>query len=321
MKILFVCSGISPNKPSPIVLAQGKALSNEHNLVEFFTINRKGIKGYLLESIRLKRFLKNKKYDIIHAHYGLSAITALLAAGARRLVVSFMGDDVLGTNTNKGKVTTFSKWMVLLNKLLARYCYKKIIVKSQEMYNALANKKAMIVPNGVNTHLFNVGNKTDARTQLNWNYDKSIVLFASDPQRPEKNFQLVSDAVQMIKDSNIEIVFLKNIEHNHLPIYYNAADALLMSSFHEGSPNVIKEAMACSCPIVTTNVGDVKWIIGETPGCFISSFDVVDYAAKIVEVLGFAKKNNRTTGSQRIEEIGLDSTTISKEIIDLYKSL
>jgi glycosyltransferase involved in cell wall biosynthesis len=87
----------------------------------------------------------------------------------------------------------------------------------------------------------------------------------------------------------------------------------------EGSPNVIKEAMACNCPIVATDVGDIRWVLGETEGCYISSFDTKEFADKIRLALKYSETVGRTNGMKRIQELGLDSETIAKRIIDIYK--
>src|SRR4030042_4531165 len=101
--------------------------------------------------------------------------------------------------------------------------------------------------------------------------------------------------------------------------YLNAADVLLLTSFHEGSPNVIKEAMACNCPVVSTDVGDVRWVVGNTSGYYISSFDPGELAEKIKLAIVFREKHRQTNGRDRISELGLDSETVAKKIIDVYK--
>jgi glycosyltransferase involved in cell wall biosynthesis len=101
----------------------------------------------------------------------------------------------------------------------------------------------------------------------------------------------------------------------------NAADILLLTSFSEGSPQIVKEAMSCNCPIVSTYVGDVRWVIGDTKGCYITTFDPADVVEKIKLALKFSEKIGRTKGRERIIELGLDSDTIAKKIIDVYYSV
>jgi len=106
-----------------------------------------------------------------------------------------------------------------------------------------------------------------------------------------------------------------------MPEYYSASDVILLTSLWEGSPNVIKEAMACNCPIVTTDVGDVRWIIGDTEGCYIASLDPNDYSLKMKKALDFAQKSGKTNGRNRIIYLGLDADTIALRIIGVYEKV
>ena len=142
------------------------------------------------------------------------------------------------------------------------------------------------------------------------------ILFCSNPSRVEKNFNLAKDAVNKLDHKNLQLSCLHGIEQKELVNYYNAADCVLLTSFHEGSPNVIKEAMACNIPIVSTDVGDVKEIIKNTEGCFIANFDAEDVASKIMKTLKF---NKRTTGRKDIQH--LESSIVAKRIIDIYKKV
>jgi teichuronic acid biosynthesis glycosyltransferase TuaC len=101
----------------------------------------------------------------------------------------------------------------------------------------------------------------------------------------------------------------------------NGCDAALLTSFSEGSSQFIKEAMACNCPVVSTDVGNVKWLIGETEGCYITTFETTDVAAKLRTALQFSEDQGRNHGRDRILTLGLDPGTIAGKIIDVYKSL
>jgi glycosyltransferase involved in cell wall biosynthesis len=137
--------------------------------------------------------------------------------------------------------------------------------------------------------------------------DKKLIIFISNPNRPEKNFNLAREAVKMMNKSDVELMPVYNVPNEEICYYLNAADILLLTSKWEGSVNVIKEAMACNSPIVVTDVGDVCWVIGNTQGCFISTFEPEDVADKTKLALQFSKKMGRTKGRERIIELGLDS--------------
>ncbi|MFA5010583.1 MAG: glycosyltransferase family 4 protein [Ignavibacteria bacterium] len=317
MKVLFVSSG-NQRGLSIICKAQADDLRSIGIEVQSFLIEGRGILGYTKNIFSLKKYLKINKLDLIHAHYGLSGIVALCAKGKEKLVVSFMGDDILGSNTNSGKIKIISRIIAKINIFLANIFYDFVIVKSKEMRKKIRTNKVEIVPNGVNLLKFPVLDKSSAREKLAIKSDSKLIIFVADPKRHEKNYKLAEQAVKLSKINNLEFRTIYKTTHSELYLYYNAADIVLMTSFHEGSPNVIKEAMACNCSIVTTNVGDISWVIGSTPGCFITKFNVQDVLAQILFALNFVKENGRTYGRDRIIELGLDSVAVAKRINEIY---
>jgi len=310
MKVLFVSSGNAKDGISPIVRNQGQSLEEQGVEIDFFTIRGKGLWSYLRHIFILRKYLKGNHYDIIHAHYSFCSYVASLS-GARPLIVSLMGSDVISR-----------KYPRIIMSFFYNYFWSKTIVKSLEMYQKLGFKEIEIIPNGVDTERFDTSDKRNCQAVLGWDKEKTHILFASDPDRLEKNFTLFQRAISLIINDH-EIIFhsLKNIPQKDIPDYINAADALVLTSLHEGSPNTIKEAMSCNCPIVSTNVGDVKWVIGNTDGCFIASYEPEDVAEKIKLAIEYRKKHGRTNGRERIIELGLDSKTIAETIIELYKTV
>ncbi|HUP13465.1 MAG TPA: glycosyltransferase family 4 protein, partial [Niastella sp.] len=146
---------------------------------------------------------------------------------------------------------------------------------------------------------------------------KKKALFLGSTTKSGKNFPLAEAAVGQLE--NVELVCPYPVSHSDVPKYLNEADVLVFPSFMEGSPNVIKEAMACNCPIVSTDVGDVKWVFGETKGCYIASFDPKDFATKIKMAIDSPAISGRTNGRQRIMELGLDQETVAKRIKAVYQ--
>ena len=177
------------------------------------------------------------------------------------------------------------------------------------------NTESQIIPNGIDFLQFYPIDKTAARKQLNIPLDLKIVLFACNPDRIEKNYKLAEDAVKSLRNSKVALKVVYDVNQQILNKYYNASDVILLTSFHEGSPNVIKEALACNRVIVSTDVGDVSQNIQNIKGCSICSFDPKDVAEKIKE----AFKNENSTG--RISIINLDNKVIAEKIINIYNQL
>ncbi|MEL7270209.1 MAG: glycosyltransferase family 4 protein [Bacteroidota bacterium] len=305
MNILFVSSGNTKEGISPIVHNQGISLQDIGHDISFFTIKEKGIKGYLKHVFILRNYLKNGSFDIVHAHYSLSAFTASLA-GAKPLVVSLMGSDV--------KASPVLKYIIKVFKMVF---WKKVIVKSEDMKVSVKLSNVNVVPNGVDFAKFRPIPRTDALQVTGWNPQKKHVLFAANPKRREKNYPLAEKAFNAM-DSTIgtELHTLTDIPNNLMPTYFNAANVVVLTSLWEGSPNVIKEAMACNCKIVAVDVGDIKQVIGNTDGCFIADSNVQDVSKKLKKALAMDEK---TTGRTDISH--LDSALIAKKLDTIYNTI
>lgn len=321
MKVLFVCSGNSVFGIAPFIKDQAADLIKNGIELDFFLIKGKGIIGYLKNLFPLRKKIKHNNYDIIHAHYIFPALLSILTFSGRKVIASFMGSDTYGDVNEKGKKCFLSYLNTLLN-YMAQPFLSKIIVKSQniEKYVYLRNK-CIKIPNGVNLDKFKPLDKEFCRRELGLSFEKKYILFLGDKNNPRKNFNLVKNSFNKLKIKNIELLTPYPVNHDLVVKYLNAADVIVFTSYLEGSPNVIKEAMACNCPIVSTDVGDVKWIIGNTKGCYITSFDPDDVALKIKLALEFSEKYGKTNGRQRIIDLGLDSDSIAKKIIDVYKEV
>jgi glycosyltransferase involved in cell wall biosynthesis len=319
MKVLFVSRGTKNEGVNSLIKDQGESIKKFNIELDYFVIIYKGIFGYLFCVWKLWRHLFNNNYDIIHAHYGLSGLVAIFAnwSKKRKLIVSFMGTDLMGVVGTNGKTSILGRLLVYANqRLVFRTDY--VIVKSKEMASKISHKNIAIIPNGLDLNYFLPIEKSVAFKKTGWSSNFKHILFMADPKRPEKNYFLAEKALSLIDTPNIELHYLNHLPHNEVVYYYNAADVCLLSSCHEGSPNVIKEAMACNSPIVTTSVGDVVWQLGDTKGCFVTSFDPSDMAEKIKKALDFKQKTN---GRNRIMELELDASNVALKIILVYNKL
>jgi teichuronic acid biosynthesis glycosyltransferase TuaC len=302
MKILFVSSG-NIRQLNPIVENQGESLRREGINLEFFTIKGKGVAGYMKNIVPLRKKIMNDRIEVIHAHYSLSAFTATLTL-KRPLVVSLMGSDV------------FSSGLVLwLIRFLSKFYWDATIVKSEEMKIKLNLRNAHIVPNGINIKLFRPIDRIESCRKLDWDPEKKHILFPANKNRPVKNFKLADDAFHLLNTERIQLHTLENVPNPLMPYYYNAADVVLLTSLWEGSPNVIKEALACNAPVVATDVGDIRYNLGALKNCFVTGFDPIKIADALKQVI---ESGDRTEGRRRITELGLEESEIAQKLNSIY---
>lgn len=227
--------------------------------------------------------------------------------------------SLLGSELNE------SKLFKAIIRNLAKYYWAHTIVKSEDMaikINITNKSKISIIPNGVNLDLFKPKNKLRAKEEINWSTrNEKIILFLADRTRTSKNFKLAERAFKIMGTSNVKLVDICNIPVKEMPFYLNASDVILLTSLWEGSPNTIKEAMACNRPVVATAVGDISWLFGNEPGYYVTSFEPSNVADKIREALSFSEKFGKTNGRNRLLELGLDSESISRRIVKVYEQV
>jgi teichuronic acid biosynthesis glycosyltransferase TuaC len=307
MKVLIICSGKS-GKPGEVVKNQGDSLISLDIDISYFLVEP-GLWGYLRSIPLIRQTLKTEAYDVTHAHYSFSGFAAAFAKKGP-LVVSLMGSDIM-----------FIKWQKLVCRLFAILFWDRIIVKSEQMKVIFGIQNVEVIPNGVDLDRFKPICKSESRRLLNISSEKQIVLFIGGKDRPEKNYALASAATDALKGSNVELLAINNVPNEQVPFYINASDVLLLTSLREGSANVVKEAMACCCPVVATRVVDVEWLFGSSPGHYITGFSIQDVAKNIEQALEYAKQQQKTQGRNRIVELGLDSQAIAMRLVRVYNNV
>ena len=316
MRVLFVHSGNSERYPvSPFVLAQAGSLRAEGVDVGFFAVKGRGL-GYLRNVGPLRARIRAERPDVVHAHYALCGWVAVLARDGRPIAVSFMGDDAQGTFNANGGRTLGGRVLVLLARLLQPFV-QAVIVKSEAMARVVWRRRILhVVPNGVDLDVFRPGAVTEPPHGID--PAKKHVLFLGDPADPNKNVRLVRDAMPLLDRADVALAAPHGIAHAGVVRWMNAANALALCSFAEGSPNVIKEAMAMGLPIVTVRAGDAAWVVGDTPGCFVAGYTAADFADKLERALVF---EGRTNGRARIIGLGLDAPSVARKLKAIYAAL
>ena len=258
MRVLIVASG-NTKAASPFIIEQVESLKKIDIHIEYFLIKGKGWTGYLKSLSKLKKKIKNKKFNLIHAHYGLSGLLATLQRKIP-VIITFHGSDI---NINKNY-----KWSFIASRLSSKNIF---VHKDQpKKLKVMLNEKD-IIPCGINLKIFQPKDKVALRKKLNWDQKKVYILFSSSFDKPVKNVNLAYKSTQNIKNS--ELIELKNYTKIELSNLMNAADLLLVTSFSETGPLIVKEAIACNCPVVSTDVGDVKEIIVKRKNSFVTSYN------------------------------------------------
>jgi teichuronic acid biosynthesis glycosyltransferase TuaC len=311
MKILVVCSG-TKGILNPFIKEQIESISKIGG-IEFslFQIKRGGILGYLSHFSNLIKTIKEVNPDLIHAHYGLSGLLANLQRKIP-VITTFHGSDVYDPNVLK-----WSKWA---HKLSAA----SIFVNQNMLKKFKTHRLSIVIPCGVDIKMFHPVPKDKSQEILCIDKNYRNVLFASEFGNPIKNYYLARDACNLVENmtgQKIKLIEMKGFSREEVNLYMNASDCLLLDSISEGSPQVIKEAMACNCPIVATDVGDIFHVIKGIDGCFLSSPNPEELSISLITALNFAEKVNKTKGRNKIVSHKLDAGSIAKQIIDFYKKV
>lgn len=305
MRIL-VAASFNKGRFAPFIVEQAEALKGYGCVIDCFGLQGKGLKGYLRNLPRLKRKVEELRPDVIHAHYGLSGLLANLQRKVP-VVTTYHGSDI-----NDKKALPFSKLSIRLSAW-------NIFVSSKTLEIAKPKRKYSLLPCGIDLTDLQLTEKQEARRQMHLDVDKKYILFAGAFDNAVKNAPLAKAAVALLGDPNVELLELKGYSRDEVTLLMCAADVFLMTSFTEGSPQVIKEAMACGCPIVSVDVGDVKERIDGLDGCYVSELrDPETMAVLMKKSMAFERK---TSGREKVISYGLDNEIVAKKLLEIYHAI
>jgi glycosyltransferase involved in cell wall biosynthesis len=277
--------------------------------VMFLDRDRKGVRAYFDVGRRVSEQCATFDADVVHVMYGgvlADQVTSWVTT--KPVVVSFCGSDLLGELLSGSLRRLISAYGVRASHRAARRA-SAVVVKSMNLHNALPRgldrSKVHIVPNGVNLEVFKPIDQADCRNRLGWRDDRLNVLFPTNGGDPRKRLPLALAAVELVSRAGIpvEVHQLRNVPHSAVPIWLNASDVVLLTSLHEGSPNIVKEALSCNVPVVSVDVGDVAERLTGIDGCHVVSANPSDLAAALSSVHS-AKR--RVASRTRMSELSLE---------------
>jgi len=233
-------------------------------------------------------------YDVVHLNSGMISPLGLLQP-QRPIVLTLWGDDLIGDR------------LYGLQSEITRRCARRsasVIVRSREMAEALPCE-AHVIPSGVDTSKFAPLDREAARAEVGWEEGDRHVLFPYPPAQDKKRYPVAKRLVERADDAldeRVRLQAVKGVPHDRMPLYYNAADVLLVPSLREGSPNTVKEAMACNLPVVSTDVGDARKRLGPVSNSHVC-IDDSELTDALVSVLD---SGERSDGRSYVEEVSLE---------------
>jgi teichuronic acid biosynthesis glycosyltransferase TuaC len=317
MKILCVIPGPPTGNSQIFSRRQAAALKEAGIQIETFHIKTwKSFPTLISEYLKLLRAANRTKPDIIHAQYGTMTAALCALCNVKKLVITFGGSDL---NPITGNV--FRKLFGLLLSQVAALKATKIVCVSDYLRKRLwwKRNRVVVIPSGVGLRLFQPMDRIESRNYLGWDLSERLVLFNVGNDPLLKGEELAEAAVSVARDLTGPIRLVKlygDVEPDLMPLYYNAADCLLVASVSEGSPNVVKEAMACNLPVVSTCVGDVEERLRKVYPSFVVDRDPFKLGTAVARVL---KSNLRSNGRERVIEVSQEVTT--KQLIQVYSSM
>jgi glycosyltransferase involved in cell wall biosynthesis len=241
-----------------------------------------GLRSYPRAARELRRRFRRERFDVIHAHFGLTAWPALALRGAPHLV-TFHGTDLAHPRSRRlsHAALPFLSLAAAVSTSLAR-----------QVPGAGSRRRVAVLPCGVDTQRFRPLPRAEARARLGLDAQAPLLLFPADPARPEKRFDR---AVEVAGD--VELRALSDVHPDEVPFWVNAANAVLIPSEREGFGLAVLEALACDVPVLATPVGIAPHVLDGVAGTHCAAFDAAGWRAALAPHLAAA--DPRIAGRER----------------------
>lgn len=273
---------------------------------------RGGAMVHFKSVFKLQWHLMRHHYDLIHCHSNISGLIFVLSSGWiwNKCVLSFQNDP---DKNGDGR----------LFKLLYPI-FNKVIVKKPTRY--LSKKKMVYLPNGCNTDFFQPMDKEECKKKMGLEAEKRYILFVdsnTSRKRTQKRKDRFDEVLNLLRAKygykNVEELIMVGVDRDMVPAYMNACDLHLMTSDEEGSPNSVKECIMCNVPVVSTDVGNVREMISDIQGCYVSKeFSAEELAAHVDKVL---KAGCPFNGRDELIKKGYGMNEVAQKLKAIYDEL
>lgn len=248
--------------------------------------------AYLRAAAEVRRRVSRGRYDLVHAHYGLSGAVAL-SQRSIPIITTFWGSD-----------TMYVRWQRTISWFVARATTPIFVASSNA--RSLGLPRATVIPSSVDIDRFRVMPRESARALLGWDRRATFILFPGNRNNRRKRPDLFDATIQMLSldVTGVVPVALEGYTRDMVPIVMNAVDVLLMTSDVEGSPVAVKEALACGTPVVSVRVGDVPETLSGVRGCVVTEREPPQLARAVASALAIS---DRESPRRRAEEYSSES--------------
>lgn len=249
-------------------------------------------------------------YDLVHCHWGY--LPLVVFPSDKPVIVTLRGGDVYEHQDSRPVV----RYRECLASIMTKYCARRVnrvIAVSKHLGMQLGGLPFELMPNGVDLSRFSRMDQRLARQALGLSTQRKIVLFGADPENRVKNFALAQKVCHLSTHKPM-LVTLSGVPHKKVAVYMNACDALLVTSYREGSPNVVKEALSCGLPVLSVDVGDIAERTHAIIGCKMArSYDPDHLAHELDGVLSSSQRLPATIAN-------LDQEDVARGLVSVYKS-
>ena len=306
MRVLLVHSGNAVaglSNTYTFVHEQGEALRARGIEIDYYAVVGKGVRGYLRNIRPLRKKIRDFQPDIVHAHYGLSGLVAVLSTRLPVVITCHNGE----THTWRGNF--FSS---IALKMAAHTIYVAQHIRDM-LYAHPSNYT--ILPCGIDLENLAIVPKAQAQQEMNLPQDKINILFGGAFINERKNAPLARTAIELLKRDDVNLIEMRGYNRHQVAMLLCGCDMLLLPSKSEGSPQVVKEAMACNCPVVATDVADIAHLLHGVKNSYVTTFEPEDVADKIHRVI---ESGERSDGLYRIQALRLSNPEVAETIHQIY---
>jgi teichuronic acid biosynthesis glycosyltransferase TuaC len=270
--------------------------------LELFTFPPGGASAYARGAAELRHRYRGVRFDVVHAHFGLTVWPALAARGDVR-AVTLHGTDLVHPRSRP--ITLAGLRLMDLTAAVSEPLARQVPRWS-------VPGGVRVLPCGVDTERFRPIPRGEARAALGLEAEAHFLLFPADPRRPEKRHDRA-----LAVAGEVPLLTLGEVEPAQVPLWVNAANAVLVPSERESFGLAVLEALACEVPVLATPCGVAPEVLAGVPGTLCAPFDPQTWRDAVAPHL--AADDPRVAGRARAEAYSADR--MAERVVNAWRGM